>query len=293
MPYQPVFDISQKGFDWWFPGLGLGLTILGVIQIWIGHRKHWTGAKRWFGYVYVAFGAFWTLSVFSSTHSEYDRLHQAYRDGHYATVEGRVEDFRPMPYEGHQDECFSVQTVRFCYSNYEVTPGFNNATSHGGPVRAGLPVRVSYIGGNIIRLEIRRDAVPTADETARTEKAAESKMVEQQDRDPVLDQMNLGFLLAAVFMTGWWNLSWRRFMRFWLKPPYRRVTVVGFRVFFALNLASAVGYLISSISRKSRLPAVYIGAAEIGAAWIAVIFLGVNLVEWLARRSERRENLQS
>lgn len=32
-----------------------------------------------------------------------------------------------MPYEGHQDECFSAQDQRFCYSDYEIAPGFHNA----------------------------------------------------------------------------------------------------------------------------------------------------------------------
>jgi hypothetical protein len=55
----------------------------------------------------------------------------------YEILEGSVENFDPMPYEGHQDECFTVQSKRFCYSDYEVQAGFNRSAAHGGPIRQG------------------------------------------------------------------------------------------------------------------------------------------------------------
>jgi len=75
---------------------------------------------------------------------------------------GSSQNFRPMPYEGHQDECFSVQAQTFCYSDYVVTVGFNNSASHGGPIREGLRVRVSYIGNTIIRLEVATNTPATS-----------------------------------------------------------------------------------------------------------------------------------
>jgi|SRR6266850_432233 len=77
-------------------------------------------------------------------------------------VEGTVENFHPMPYTGHDEETFDVKGVHFAYSDYGVTQGFNNTSSHGGPVRAGLYVRIhyAYVGSSrdatIMRLEIRR-----------------------------------------------------------------------------------------------------------------------------------------
>jgi hypothetical protein len=45
----------------------------------------------------------------------------------------------------------------FCYSDYVVTAGFNNSTSHGGPIMAGLPVRIAYYKGEILRIDVRQD----------------------------------------------------------------------------------------------------------------------------------------
>jgi nitrate reductase NapE component len=62
-----------------------------------------------------------------------------------------------------------VQGVRFCYSDYMLVCGFNNTSSHGGPVRSGLPVRVTYAGENIFKLEIRSDSAPSAAEVRKRE----------------------------------------------------------------------------------------------------------------------------
>jgi len=78
----------------------------------------------------------------------------ALRDGQYAVVEGYVSDFVPMPHSGHSMESFVVQGHRFSYSDYVVSAGFNNTASHGGPIREGLYVRVTYTNDVILRLEI-------------------------------------------------------------------------------------------------------------------------------------------
>jgi hypothetical protein len=151
--YRVVFEISQKGFDWWFPAVGVLFLIAGATLVWIGKRQKCTRFRKT-GYVFLGFASLWTLVVFCTTFREYLALHQAYRKGQYSVVEGRVENFRPMPYDGHQDECFSVKDMTFCYSDFGPTAGFNNTASHGGPVRPGLPVRVAYIDSHILRLEV-------------------------------------------------------------------------------------------------------------------------------------------
>jgi hypothetical protein len=159
--YRVVFDLYQKAFEWWFPALGLLFVSVGGVFIWLARSKNWSRSRRLFGYFFIGFACLWSGVTFSSVFREYVSLRSAYRRSQFSVVEGRVTDFHPMPYEGHQSECFSVRSQTFCYSDYEVTAGFNNSASHGGPIREGLPVRVSYIGNTIVRLEVMSDALPS------------------------------------------------------------------------------------------------------------------------------------
>lgn len=78
------------------------------------------------------------------------------RSGDFQVVEGEVRDFKPMPPEGHARESFTVSGVRFDYSDFDLSTGsFNNAASHGGPIHAGLYVRISHHHGRILKIEIR------------------------------------------------------------------------------------------------------------------------------------------
>ena len=70
-------------------------------------------------------------------------------------VEGIVEQFKPMNYAGHDLEKFCVSNTCFTYSDFKITGGFNNTSSHGGPIKQGLYVRVSYIENVIVKIEIK------------------------------------------------------------------------------------------------------------------------------------------
>ena len=175
MPYNTVFEITQKPFEWWWSAFGLIFVAVGVIVILFGpHLNPWSSWKQkglrfavkpqYVGWFFVIFASSWTLLAFASTYSSYRESRDAYQRGRYSVVEGFVEDFHPMPYAGHQLECFKVQKERFCYSDYVVSPTFNQSVSHGGPMREGLPVRIAYyeddnFNGHILRLEVRADAL--------------------------------------------------------------------------------------------------------------------------------------
>jgi hypothetical protein len=60
-------------------------------------------------------------------------------------VEGRVENFHPMPSGGHDTERFDVGDVHFEYSHWSVSQGFNQDVTVGGPIREGLYVRIRYV----------------------------------------------------------------------------------------------------------------------------------------------------
>ena len=89
-----------------------------------------------------------------ATYGEYRHLVAALQNGEAQVVEGIVTDFKPIPPQGHADERFTVAGHTFSYSDYVTTSAFHTTRSYGGPIRAGLRVRVTYVGNSIVRLEI-------------------------------------------------------------------------------------------------------------------------------------------
>lgn len=164
--YTTVFEITQKGFDWWFPAVGVVFILVSIFNI----RRRMPGYK--WNYLGIVLGVLWIPLTFWAMYPRYQACWRDYAGGHYLVAEGAVEDFDPMPFAGHQEECFTVQGVRFCYSDYEVVCGFNNTSSHGGPIRSGLPVRVSYQGNTILKLEISSDHIPSRSEVWKREISA-------------------------------------------------------------------------------------------------------------------------
>ncbi len=76
--------------------------------------------------------------------------HKAYeemiKNNDVHVVEGYVEDFHPMPYEGHDTEHFEINGVYFEYSDYFVMNGYNVTASHGGVItHNGQYLRIKYI----------------------------------------------------------------------------------------------------------------------------------------------------
>ena len=155
-----VFDISDVGYKALpFVAFGLLFVLLGVLMFVFPNALPFRGPrllKKPFKYLFLGFSVLWTTLAFSSTYKQYRLAKNAATEHHFKVVEGLVRDFKPMPYSGHSMERFCVEEACFEYSDYVVTSGFNNTASHGGPIRDGLPVRVSYIGNTIIRLEVAK-----------------------------------------------------------------------------------------------------------------------------------------
>jgi hypothetical protein len=233
----------------------------------------------------VVFASLWSVGAFTGMYSEYAHLHAAYREGNFSVVEGLVTDFQPMPFEGHRDECFTVENKRFCYSDYGPSAGFNNSTSHGGPIRENLPVRVSYVGDTIVRLEVKTDALASSEQRARFSEAAEAESQRRMQQDPMIRHMNLGFGIAVVFVTGWWNLGWRRFMKFFrITESSKPALLMLFRAFLAANFVGSVWNLVRLMMSGDLSRADYLLGIEIGVGIVGVVWLMVNVVEWMNRR---------
>lgn len=162
MTYVAVFDISNAGYkSVSFPVFGLIFVALGIIFVLSRTRiPQWNQRgrvmRRIFPFAFLGFAILWTLVTFVSTYRDYRAASSARHDDTAQVVEGVVTDFRPMPATGHAMESFCVSGVCFYYSDYVVTAGFNQTSSHGGPIREGLPVRVTYVGNTIVKLEVAK-----------------------------------------------------------------------------------------------------------------------------------------
>lgn len=156
MNYEVVFDVGAAGYRHaWVPAVGVLFVAIALGLLVVSWR--WRDrAVAWFALALLIGAGLWTWSAREATRGDYEVLAAALRSGGVAVVEGRVEHFVPMPATGHALEHFCVGSQCFSYSDYVLTAGFNRTASHGGPIREGLRVRVTYLGNQIARLEVAR-----------------------------------------------------------------------------------------------------------------------------------------
>jgi hypothetical protein len=170
MDYIVVFDITKTQPDWHLPVFALCFVLAGAVTLTLTvvsrfwnipfYKRPKTIVAFGFRLVYSLF--FFGFAVYGATVTSWSTFQNyaidrtAYEHGDFKVVEGPVENFHPMPVEGHDLESFTVKGQKFEYSDFVISPGFHNATSRGGPILEGLPVRISYVKNDIVKLEIKK-----------------------------------------------------------------------------------------------------------------------------------------
>ena len=168
MSYEVVFDAARSvytttevatsgGIKHWsslFWAVFVLFLALGLILISMRQRLSNTALLTSSALLFVAWlsASKWMLPTMNiSTHT-----------GPPKVVVGSVRNFVAMAVEAHAQEHFCVQTACFHYSDYVHNGGFNESSSHGGPIKEGLAVRVTYVehsrepGNVIVKLEIEK-----------------------------------------------------------------------------------------------------------------------------------------
>jgi hypothetical protein len=150
--YQLLFDAAGKppGFgDLTAPlclvGVGLALVLLRKNSLLRALYRPWLMSFDAFAFFFLGVAALITLSLVVGTLATWHSFRSALNQS--LAVEGVVQDFHAMPFEGHDYEHFTVDGVLFSYSDYVYSGGFNQSRSHGGPMTSGLTVRIHYIFG--------------------------------------------------------------------------------------------------------------------------------------------------
>jgi hypothetical protein len=150
MNYTVVYDTLQQAYDWTWASIGVVGIVVGVIAILAPRlmRPPLVKSLRYtqiVGSLILAFACVWTIAVLAITRSTSTRYQTVLQEGRYRIVEGTIQDFVPMPPEGHALEHFTVNGVPFAYSDFVHTGAFNQTSTYGGPIRPGLNVRIYYV----------------------------------------------------------------------------------------------------------------------------------------------------
>ncbi len=170
MNYQVVFDVTQQSFPWWaFAVLAL-LMLVGAVAVVspqsIRPRNHRAQiVTRFIGAIMLIVVIPTTINSLTNGLKQYGYYHSLLQQpGTYSVLEGAVEDFTPAPYTGSYSDSFTVDGVKFQYSEGDLSPGFNQLSQNGSPINQdGILVRISYVTdayyphrNRILRLEIKR-----------------------------------------------------------------------------------------------------------------------------------------
>jgi hypothetical protein len=146
------YNIGQ----FWSAYLMLGITLFLVLISCI-IRKYFRKDFPLVRFIIMAgFMFIWVSVALFTSINEYITFKKALIENKYQVVEGYVENFNPMPYEGHQSESFKVKGIKFEYSDYVSTYAFHNSKSHGGPIDEGKYVKIYYFEGKILRLWVKK-----------------------------------------------------------------------------------------------------------------------------------------
>lgn len=89
-----------------------------------------------------------TISIFVITVSFIYTIYPilCFEKGKYSSVEGYVENFTPRSANGHSMESFSINGVKFEYSEGIIKPGYRKTFYHNGVIKGnGQLLRISYI----------------------------------------------------------------------------------------------------------------------------------------------------
>ena len=145
-----VYDAANVGLDYWI------ILMVPAGPCFMGLIYYFRRNQRWAATFAVVWSIGWiALGGVGAYNVNFQRLRcaQWVRSGEYRVVEGVVSDFHPIPATGHDSERFTVDGVRFEYSDNDLSKGgFNNAASLGGPIKTGLRVKIAYNQGRILRL---------------------------------------------------------------------------------------------------------------------------------------------
>ena len=139
MEQEVLFDVTTKGISYGPLLAGLVFVTIDVLI-----KRIFPSAQRRAVTFFTCLACVVVIAITVFQISSLGYYKKQLAEHRCSIVEGAVTNFHPMPYHGHSDESFVINGVRFAYSDYTITPAFNNTSSHGGPIKPGMHLRVFY-----------------------------------------------------------------------------------------------------------------------------------------------------
>jgi hypothetical protein len=143
MEYETVFDVSQQGVRWFPSVLGVGFILFGLVLLKNKGSSKGTNLKAYFA---ILVGILSCIGIPAFQYSNVFYYRQILLQNKAQIVKGVI-----------------VDGVLFAYSDYFLTPAFNNTSSHGGPLKEGLQVRIYYTDSRefsgykaILRIDVKQ-----------------------------------------------------------------------------------------------------------------------------------------
>lgn len=153
--YKTLYDVGATSpVNWQTLLWGLGFVLIGITYF-VSHLKRPpTDRPRWFPAAWLGFAILWTVVAVGLPYYNNVTHAAALRDGKAYVVEGPVQHFHTQ--SDCKDESFTVAGHAFEYSYYEDMGRFHFPQPCGGPMRAGMYVRITYVSDDdIIKVEQR------------------------------------------------------------------------------------------------------------------------------------------
>lgn len=143
MEYSIVYDVSKASLKLiWLACLPFLIVLVVTMMFHIRNKKEGWKTQTIILSLMFLFVLTWGLVGGIEAILGYKEVQRVLAHKNYQTVEGIIENFG---YE-HKHEHFSVNNVKFEYSNFdEGFYGFNNTNPHGGPIIGnGQKVKIDY-----------------------------------------------------------------------------------------------------------------------------------------------------
>lgn len=173
MEYETYFSLPLNGFWDWFMAIPLIMLVFGIPFFY--YREHFRKFNqkvfpinfpsyrllenfvysKKFAYFWIGGVAVMGIVGFFSVYGEYFSVRKTLLSGTATVVEGTIHNYKAgTNNKGSAYDTFCVKEICFEISDYEVTSGFRQMQVKGSPLKDGLPVRITYVGDIIVRVEI-------------------------------------------------------------------------------------------------------------------------------------------